>query len=41
MYTDMLTRQVCISDIAMNENSLTNIAYDTRILTKVLIGFGD
>jgi hypothetical protein len=47
----MLTRQVCISYIAMNETSLTNIAddarnssvigNDTRISTKVMIGLAD
>jgi hypothetical protein len=32
---------MCISDIAINETPLTNIADDTRILTKVMIGFAD
>jgi hypothetical protein len=39
--TDMLTRQVCMSDIAINETSLTSIADDTHILTTVLISFAD
>jgi hypothetical protein len=37
----MLTRQECLSDIAISESSLTNIADDTRILTKVMIGLAD
>jgi hypothetical protein len=32
---------VCMSDIAINETSITNIADDTSILTKVIIGFAD
>jgi hypothetical protein len=31
----MLTQQVRMNDIAINETSLTNIADDTRILTRV------
>jgi hypothetical protein len=30
----MYGRQVCMSDIAINKTSLTNIANDTRILNK-------
>jgi hypothetical protein len=37
----MLNRQVCMSDIAINEISLKNIANDTRILTQVMIGLAD
>jgi hypothetical protein len=37
----MLTQQVSMSDIAINETSLTNIANDTRILMKIMIGFDD
>jgi hypothetical protein len=37
----MLTRQMCMSDIAINETSFTNIVDKTRILTKVMIGFDD
>jgi hypothetical protein len=36
--TDMLTLQVCKNEIPINETSLTNIAKETRILTKVIIG---
>jgi hypothetical protein len=39
--TDMLTRQVCMSDVAVSETSLTNIVDVTRILTKVMIGLAD
>jgi hypothetical protein len=37
----MLTWQVCMNDIAINETSVTNIVDDTRILTKVMIGLAD
>jgi hypothetical protein len=39
--TDTLTPQVCICDITINETSLTNIADETRILTKVMLGLDD
>jgi hypothetical protein len=37
----MLTRQVHWSNIGINKTTLTNIADDTRILTKAMIGLAD